>query len=365
MNSWFSRPQKILVTWLLILVTGWLTVKTLSYIGGLISLILTASLIAFLLNYPVRGLKKILPRSLAATLVYLGAILIVIFLGITLLPPVVNQGKQLITKLPSLLEEGQQQLISLQSLINNKNLPIDLAFLASQILTKIQEKTQDIASTGFGLVLGTFNWFIDLIVVVVVSFYMLLDGEKIWKGIVSFFSPQIRGVLTTTLEKNLQRFLTGQLILGLFMAVSLTIAFRLLGIPFFLLFAVFIGVMEILPFIGATLGIGTVTIILTFINWWLAIQVLVVAVIIQQIKDNLIAPRIMGNLTGLPPVIIFIALLLGAKIGGLLGVILAIPLTGVIKGITEIIGDPTLPPQTGSLFYNPFSQLSSTKELEL
>ena len=180
-----------------------------------------------------------------------------------------------------------------------------------------------------------------------------------------FFSPQIRGVLTTTLEKNLQKFLTGQLILGLFMAVSLSIAFRLLGIPFFLLFAVFIGVMEILPFIGATLGIGTVTIILTFINWWLAIQVLIISIIIQQIKDNLIAPRIMGNLTGLPPVIIFIALLLGAKIGGLLGVILAIPLTGVIKGVTEIIGDPTLPPQTGSLFYNPFSKLSSTKELEL
>ena len=145
MNSWFSRPQKILVTWLLILVTGWLTVKTLSYIGGLISLILTASLIAFLLNYPVRGLKKILPRSLAATLVYLGAILIVIFLGITLLPPVVNQGRQLINKLPTLLAEGQQQLITLQGVINAKNLPIDLEFLTSQILTKIQEKTQDIA----------------------------------------------------------------------------------------------------------------------------------------------------------------------------------------------------------------------------
>ncbi|MGB5771541.1 MAG: AI-2E family transporter, partial [Crocosphaera sp.] len=70
MNSWLARPQKILITWLLILVTGWLTVKTLSYIGGLISLVLTASLIAFLLNYPVRGLKAIIPRSLAATFVY-------------------------------------------------------------------------------------------------------------------------------------------------------------------------------------------------------------------------------------------------------------------------------------------------------
>lgn len=119
-----------------------------------------------------------------------------------------------------------------------------------------------------------------------------------------------------------------------------------------------------MPFIGATLGIGTVTIILAFINWWLAVQVLVVAVIIQQIKDNLVAPKIMGNLTGLPPVVIFIALLVGAKIGGLLGVILAIPITGVIKGLTEILGDPSLPPQTGSLFYNPFSKIGEEETSE-
>ena len=176
MNAWFSRPQKILFTWLLILVTGWLTVKTLTYIGGLISLILTASLIAFLLNYPVRGLKAILPRSLAAILVYLGAILMISFLGITLLPPVVNQARQLITKLPILLEQGQQQLIRLQGLIDDKNFPINLEFLASQILTKIQEQTEGIASTSFGLVVGTFNWFIDLIVVIVVSFWFVFQS---------------------------------------------------------------------------------------------------------------------------------------------------------------------------------------------
>ncbi|MEA5510784.1 AI-2E family transporter [Crocosphaera sp. UHCC 0190] len=357
MNSWFSRSQKILITWLLILVTGWLTIKTLSYVGGLISLILTASLIAFLLNYAVLALKPIIPRSLAAILVYLGAIFILGLLAITLLPPVANQARQLITKLPSLLEEGQQQLVTFQAWSDTRNLPVDVEFLTSQLLTRVEDQAKNIASTGFGLVVGTFNWFIDLVVLLVISFYMLLDGERLWRGLTSFFSPSIRSVLTKTLEKNLQRFFTGQLLLGLFMAISLTIVFSILKIPFFLLFAIFIGGMEIIPFIGATLGIGTVAIILTFIDWWLALQVLAIAIGIQQIKDNLVAPRIMGNLTGLPPVVIFIALLLGAKIGGLLGVILAIPLTGVIKGLAEIIGDPTLPPQTGSLFHNPFSQI--------
>jgi hypothetical protein len=81
-----------------------------------------------------------------------------------------------------------------------------------------------------------------------------------------------------------------------------------------------------------------------------------IAIAIQQVKDNVVAPRIMGNLTGLSPVIIFISLLLGAQIGGILGVILAIPLTGVVKSLAEIVVDPRLPPQTGSFFHNPFAK---------
>lgn len=356
MNSIFSPLQKFLITWLLILVTSWLTIKTLSYVGELISILLTASLIAFLLNYAVIALKPILPRSIAAIFVYLGAAFIFFILGVTLLPPVVSQGRQLIIRLPELIAQGQQQLNTFQGWSVQHNLPFDLQLITSDLLTRIQTQARIITSTGLGLVLGTFNWFLDFILILVISFYMLIDGERLWETFTSFISPQIQDKLTITLEKNLQRFVTGQLILGVFMATSLTIAFWLLKTPFFLLFSVFIGIMELLPFIGATLGIGIVVIILIFINWWLALQVLIVSVIIQQIKDNIVSPRIMGNLTGLSPVIIFMALLFGAKIGGFLGIILAIPLTGVVKGLAEIVGDPNSPPQTGSFFHNPFTK---------
>jgi predicted PurR-regulated permease PerM len=125
--------------------------------------------------------------------------------------------------------------------------------------------------------------------------------------------------LTEALQRNLQRFVTGQLLLGLFMATTLALAFWVLRVPFFLLFAVFIGLLEVIPYVGATLGIVTVAIVVAFIDWWLALQVLGVAIALQQVKDNLVAPRIMGNLTGLSPVLIFVSLILGAKLGGLLG----------------------------------------------
>jgi predicted PurR-regulated permease PerM len=356
MNRLISPLQQFFLTWILVLITGWLTLNLLSYLGELISIFLTAGLVAFLLNFLVSKMQKVLPRSLAALLVYLLVALGLLIVVLTLVPPVFNQGRQLITNLPDLLESAQMQLIEFQNWSIQRNLPFDVNILVSQLLAKVQERAEGIASKGFGLVLGTFNWFLDLILILVISFYMLLDGDRLWQGIVSIFTPKIRNGLTESLQRNLRGFVAGQLLLGLFMAVSLSFAFFLLRVPFFLLFAVFIGLMEIIPFIGASLGIGVVVILVVFIDWWLAIQVLGVAIALQQVKDNLISPRIMGSLTGLSPVIIFAALLLGTKIGGLLGVVLAIPLTGVIKSLVEIIFDPTLPPQTGSFFHNPLAR---------
>ncbi|MEW6493557.1 MAG: AI-2E family transporter [Cyanobacteriota bacterium] len=356
MNRFFSPVQQFLLTWLLIVVTGWVTLRTLSYVGELISILLTAALIAFLLNYAVAVVQPFLPRSVAAVLVYLLAAFAVVILALTLVPPVYNQGRQLVTNLPTLLEESQEQLASFQTWSVEHNLPFDVRILASQLLARVQTQAEAIASTGLGLVVGTFNWFLDFILILVISFYMLIDGDRVWRGLSGIFSPRIRDGLTESLQRNLQRFVTGQLLLGLFMAVTLTVAFWALRVPFFLLFAVFIGLMEVIPFIGATLGIATVVSVVAFIDWWLALEVLGIAIALQQVKDNLIAPRIMGRLTGLSPVIIFVALLLGAKVGGLLGVILAIPLTGVAKSLSEIVLDPTLPPQTGAFFHNPLKE---------
>lgn len=352
--SILSPVQKFIITWLLILAASWATLVTIGYVGELVSVFLSAALLAFLFNYPVKVLQRFLPRVLAVALVYLTAIVAIILIGLTVVPPVFNQGVQLVTNLPSLVASGREQLDNFQAWSLERNLPFDVRILASQLLSRVQAQAEVIASKGLGLVVGTFNWFLDFIFILVISFYMLIDGEKVWGTITSVLSPIVGQVLTESLQKNLQKFISGQLLLGLFMAIMLTIAFWVLKVPFFLLFAVFIGIMEVIPFVGATLGIGTVVIIVAFIDWWLALEVLGTAIVIQQIKDNLISPRLMGGLTGFSPVILFLALLLGAKFGGLLGVILAIPFTGVAKSIAEIVFDPDLPPQTGSLFNNPF-----------
>lgn len=355
MNRVFSPLQQTLITWLLILVTAWVTLSALKHVSELLSILITAALIAFLLNYAVAGLQSFLPRGVATVVVYLIAGIAIVFVALTLVPPVFNQARLFVTNLPILLDKVEEQLTTFQAWSAERNLPFDVRILGSQLLARVQTWSEAIATKGLGLVLGTFNWVLDLIFILVISFYMLLDGERLWGGLTSIFAPKIREELTESLKRNLQRFVSGQLLLGLFMAITLTIAFWSLRVPFFLLFAVFIGLMEVIPFIGATLGIATVTIVVAFINWWLALQVLAVAIALQQVKDNLVAPRIMGRLTGLSPVIIFVSLLLGAQFGGFLGVILAIPLTGVGKSLAEIVFNPNLPPQTGSFFHNPLN----------
>jgi predicted PurR-regulated permease PerM len=121
------------------------------------------------------------------------------------------------------------------------------------------------------------------------------------------------------------------------MVVTLTPIFLIIKVPFALLFAILIGISELIPFIGASLGIGLVTILVLLQNWWLAVQVALVAVVMQQVKDNLLAPRLLGNFIGLNPIWIFVAILMGYEIAGLLGTLVAVPIAGTIKGTFDAI----------------------------
>jgi predicted PurR-regulated permease PerM len=121
------------------------------------------------------------------------------------------------------------------------------------------------------------------------------------------------------------------------MVSTLTPIFLILKVPFALLFALLIGLAELIPFVGATLGIGLVTILVVLNSFWLGVRVAIAAVIIQQIKDNLLAPRLMGEFIGLNPILIFIALLVGAQVAGVFGVLVAVPIAGTIKGTFDAI----------------------------
>jgi predicted PurR-regulated permease PerM len=114
------------------------------------------------------------------------------------------------------------------------------------------------------------------------------------------------------------------------MALGLVSGFLLLKVPFGLLFGLTVGLMALIPF-GGSVGITLVTFLVALRDIGLALQLLAVALVIQQIVENGIAPRVLGSVTGLNPFWVLISLLTGARVGGLLGVIVAVPSAVMIK----------------------------------
>lgn len=319
----------------------WLLSQAFRYFEHSITLLTVAAILAFLLNYPVKFFERArITRSQAVIIVLLLSLTLLVFVGLIFLPLVTDQTTQLLKGIPGWLKTSQDNIERLDNLARARRLPLDLQGFSNRINARVESQVQALAGQAVGVALGTLSGLIDTILVVVLAFYMLLYGDRLWQGLINLLPPQIGLPLSASLRLNFHNFFVTQLLLGLFMVVTLTPIFLALRVPFALLFALLIGVGELIPFIGASLGIGLVTLLVLFQNWGLAIQVAIAAIFMQQIKDNVLAPRVMGNFTGLNPIWIFIALLMGVEIAGFLGAIIAVPIAGTIKGTIDAIRHP-------------------------
>lgn len=316
----------------------WLLGQIFNYFDHLFTILTVAAILAFLLNYPVKWIERArIKRTGAVVVVLLIAVAILVLLTLTLMPVLITQTVQLLDKIPAWLEASRQNLDAWDNLAKAKNFPIDLRGFGGRISMQLENQVQGFATQALGLALGTLTGLVDTILVIVLAFYMLLYGDRLWQGLIQMLPAKIGIPFSDSLRQNFHNFFLSQILLALFMALGLIPIFMALKVEFILPFSLIIGVSELIPFIGAALGIGLVTLLATFQGLWLAFQVALASVILQQIRDNLLAPKIMGDFTGLNPIWIFIALLMGLQIAGLLGVIVAVPIAGTIKGTIDLI----------------------------
>ncbi|MUL35227.1 AI-2E family transporter [Gloeocapsopsis dulcis] len=315
-----------------LLVLNGLAVSTIfDYFHSLIVILVGASLLAFLLNYPVSWMERQgARREQVAILVFLLTLSILLAVGVTLVPLVLMQAQQLVARLPELIDSGRHQLMLLNEWAENQGLPLNLDALVVQINDRVKGQLQAIAVQVLNLAVVTLTSLLDFLLAMVLAFYLLQHGDDLWQSLVQWLPTKLRGPFSQTLRLSFQNFFIGQLIFGLCMGSSLTAIFLWLKVPFGLLFGITIGIMALVPF-GGTVGIAGTTLLVALQDFWLGSRVLIAAIIVQQILDNLVAPRILGSVTGLNPVWVLVSVLTGARIGGLLGVIVAVPTAVVIK----------------------------------
>jgi predicted PurR-regulated permease PerM len=323
----------------------WVLSQFFRYFEHLITVLTIAALIAFLLNYPVRILERLHFRRIPAIIgVLFVTVTLLIILGVTVVPDAIRQTTELVKQVPEWIQSSNANINAWEEWGKSKGLLLDFNVLRTQINAKIDTQLQILGTQAVGLAVGTLSGVLDVLSIFVLSIYMLLYGDRLWIGIVNLLPDRIGVPLSESLRLNFQNFFISQLILGTFMASILTPIFFFLNVPFGLSFAILIGAAELIPFIGASLGIGVVTILIMLKDFGLGVSVLIASIIIQQIKDNLLAPKLMGEFTGLNPISILICLLTGGQIAGLLGVIVSVPIAGTIKGTIDLIRKQSQPP---------------------
>jgi predicted PurR-regulated permease PerM len=299
-------------------------------VKDVIVIFLFALIIASAIAPAVNFLEKIkLPRVIGALIIYVLAIGILAFLISLIVPSVARDIKTLSSNLPEYIESLS---VKFESLKNASSKYQDIINQIQGFLAGIGDLLRKSASNLFSTAMNIFGGLFSFLIALVVSFYLSVQKRGVQHIVSSFVPSQHRDYVLSLWQRSqrkLGRWLQGQLFLGVIVGVLVYIGLYLLNVKFALLLAVLAGVLEIFPYIGPVLA-AIPAVILGFLQApILGFWVLILYIIVQQLENYLIVPLVIGKIVKLNPVAVILALLVGGQLGGIPGMILAVPLAAV------------------------------------
>ena len=304
-------------------------------------LFLTAALIAFLLDLPCRWLaQRGLPRAWAIVSVVLATLGLLVWAAVALVPLLIEQLSQLISASPSLLTAAEQWIDRGQLWAVDHGLPTDFADLSSDLVSQFSRLVTQLSQRLLGLLGATLGTTINLVIVLVLAVFLLLGADPIVDGLARWLPDRWRDLVQTTLERTFRGYFAGQVLLALILSGGQLLVFTALNIPYGVLFAVLIGFTTLVPYASA-LSIVSVSAVLAVQDPRTGLELLAAAIVVGQIVDQVIQPRLMGSIVGLQPAWLLIALPIGARVGALygvgdlLGLLLAVPVASCIKTLAD------------------------------
>ena len=270
-----------------------------------------------------------IPRFLSVILIYFVLALAFSFLIYLIVPPIITQVTELTHNLPYYSEKTNlvysQVKDYLPALQNN----------LESVASNLSKFTNNAWAAG----LSVFGGLIYFITAMVLTFYALLEKNSFDSIFLSLFPVNYKEKISGIFSKigaKMGSWLRGQLLLCLIIAVLDFIVLMIVGVPYALVLAVLAGILEIIPNIGPVLGAVPAILIGLTISPWTAVVIAICFFGIQQLENHILVPKIMGKAVGLSPVIVIIALLIGGKLLGIGGAILAVPAaTAIVVAITE------------------------------
>lgn len=305
---------------------------------------LVSTIVALLLNPVVLAVKRIkTPRWLAVPVVYLSAVAVLVLLIVFFGPPLVRQFQRLFETIPAWLTDLNGLLADLQAWLARNNVEVDLHLNTTDIVNWLQTNGAASISTLFSVGMSVVNVLVDLFLIIVVSFYMLIDGKRIFRFVcrLSPGDPETKEAFVRGLQTSFSRFVRGQALLGATIGLACGLGIWILswdvvgvwpeGGQYALLFGFWAGVTEVIPYVGPFLGAVPPVIAAFFHSPLTAVWIIVLYLVIQQLESHILAPNIVGSSVGVHPLVVIFALLAGAQIGGIIGMLAALPLLSMLK----------------------------------
>lgn len=334
-----EKNQKLIVL-ILLLLAG---IYFLYLVRGILFPFLIASVIAYVVN-PL--IEKLLNRGFSRTgaIVLLFGMILTVFLIIIVfaLPLVVEELNRLSQTLPSYVGTLQDYIDQFSTDIQRIKLPAIVKQLADQTLEKAEEVGLGLINWLSNLILSIFSHVVGLVIAPIIAFYILKDLEGISDSLNSWIPVKYWDqVYRLWLEINavISGFLRGQFLVAIIIALLTTIGLLFLQVNFAIVLGIIAGAFNIIPYLGPILGAIPAIVIVLVNSPWKALAVSVLFLAIQQIEGAIISPRIMSNQVGLNPLSVIFAILAGGELGGLFGMILAVPIVGIVKVILKFIVD--------------------------
>lgn len=306
-----------------------------------VSTVIIGSVIAYLINPLVDRLeKKGINRTLSIVIVYIIIVGIFVLLVAMMVPSTVKQVKKVIYNIPNIIDTIEYYTDKITSIIfkNNSSFQAfneEFSKKFSEVLLDFQSKALDSIygkRQGSSLIKNLSR----LVLIPVVSFYFIMDKEKILDNIKSWI-PEKRKSNILRLAREIDNvnseFVRGRLIMALFVGLFTGIFLFIMRIDFAIVIGIITCIADIIPYIGPFLGFVPAFVLALMDSPFKAIIVAIVFVLLQWVENNIIAPKVLGKRVGLNPLVILLCLIIGGGMFGFVGMIFAVPVVATIKTI--------------------------------
>ena len=292
--------------------------------------IIFASILIPLIDYLEN--KKI-PRTLSVVVIYVGFLSLIGLAFYLVIPIVASQVSGVAANLGIFFNKFYNILSSWFGFQSK-----DLASYTQSSLESLSGQLSSLTSNIYNLTVRVVAGVVTAIIIIVLAFYLTIE-QNASSRLIRFFAPRNKQKKLVALIDKAQRrmglWLGGQLIMSFIIFVLSFIAFLILRLPNAFTLALIMGILELIPYFGPLIGGAAAAFVAFSQSLWLGIVVIIVIILIQQIENHVLMPNVMKKVTGLSPVIVILAILIGAELFGFIGVIIAIPITMALSVILQ------------------------------